>query len=101
MTLLVVVYYLVFKVIRTVEKKVIKFYYDYKYSYVRVLEESVRGASMYQIFDIKNEILKRTEDKYQRLASYKLAESYTSYGIAILIDVISIILLACAIFYGI
>jgi hypothetical protein len=38
MAFLIVIYYLVFKVIRNVEKKVVKNYYDYKYSYVRVLE---------------------------------------------------------------
>lgn len=52
MLFLMVVYYVVFKVIRTVEKKVVKYYYDYKYSYVRLLEESVRGAGMYKIFGI-------------------------------------------------
>lgn len=44
--------------------------------------------------------MKRTEDKYERLASYKLAESYTTFAIPILTDVISIVLLGSAIFYG-
>lgn len=100
MLFLMVVYYVAFKVIRTVEKKVVKYYYDYKYSYVRLLEESVRGAGMYKIFGIKSEVMKRTEDKYERLASYKLAESYTTFAISILTDVISIVLLGSAIFYG-
>lgn len=60
MTFLIVIYFTVFKIIRSVEKKVVKYYYDYKYSYVRVLEESVRGAGMYKIFGIKKEIMKRT-----------------------------------------
>ena len=100
MLFLVAVYYLAFKLVRTVEKKVVKYYYDYKYSFVRLLEESVRGAGMYKIFAIKPEIMKRAEDKYQRLASYKLAESYTTFAISILTDVISIALLGSAIFYG-
>jgi exosortase/archaeosortase len=60
MAFLVIVYFFVFKTIRTVEKKVIKNYYDYKYSYVRLLEESVRGATIYKIFNIKEEVMKRT-----------------------------------------
>lgn len=53
MVFLTVIYFSVFKIIRAVEKKVIKNYYDYKYSYVRVLEESVRGADIYRVFNIK------------------------------------------------
>ena len=59
MFFLIVIYYVAFKLIRTVEKKVVKFYYDYKYSYVRLLEESVRGAGMYKVFGIKPEIMQR------------------------------------------
>lgn len=43
----------------------------------------------------------RAEQKYTDLAAYKLAESYTAYGLSLICDILSITLLAIGIEYGI
>lgn len=43
----------------------------------------------------------RAENQYQSLASYKLAASYTTYGLSMVCDILSITLLAIGIKYGI
>jgi hypothetical protein len=51
----------------------VKHYFDYKYNFVRTLEESIQGAELFTICDLKPDVLKRAEQKYESLASYKLA----------------------------
>lgn len=75
-------------------------YYDYKYEFVRVFEESITASEIIKIYDVKTEFLERAKQKYMRLAAYKLAESYTAYGEELLCDFISIILLGFAFQYG-
>ena len=45
-------------------------------------------------------LIKKTESYYRKLASYKLAEKYSSYGLSIACDFMSVLLLAGAVFYG-
>jgi hypothetical protein len=79
-TLIAIVYFSVFAFLRAVENKVVHHYYDYKYEFVRVFEESVTASEIIKIYDVKAEFLERAKQKYMRLAAYKLAESYTAYG---------------------
>jgi hypothetical protein len=51
----------------------VKHYYDYKYNYVRSLEESIQGAELFNICGRKTDVIERAEKKYEELASYKLA----------------------------
>lgn len=67
------VYYSIFYLFRKVERRIVKHYYDYKYNYVRSLEESIQGAEMFNICGLKAHVLARAEEKYTQLASYKLA----------------------------
>lgn len=76
-------------------------YYEYKYNYVRSLEESIQGAEIFNICQLKAEVIRRAEDKYKELASYKLAESYTAYALSLVCDMLSITLLTIGIEYGI
>ena len=98
---LAAVYYSIFYIYRKVERKVVRHYYDYKYNYVRSLEESIQGAELFNICGLKQEVLARAEGKYMELASYKLAESYTGYGLSLICDMLSISLLTLGIEYGI
>lgn len=66
--------------LRSIETKVVSHYYDYKYEFVRVFEESITASEIIKIYDVKAEFIERAKEKYLRLAAYKLAESYTSYG---------------------
>ena len=91
------IYYSIFYIYRKVERKVVRHYYDYKYNYVRSLEESIQGAELFNICGLKQEVLKRAEGKYMELASYKLAESYTGYGLSLICDILSISLLTLGI----
>ena len=53
MACIAMIYLLIFRIIRNVEKKVIRNYYNYKYGFVRILEESLRGADMFKVYDVK------------------------------------------------
>ena len=68
-------------------------YYDYKYAFVKVFEESITSSEIVRIYDVKLEFMERARKQYTTLAAYKLAESYTAYGEEILCDIISIFLL--------
>ena len=67
------IYYSIFNIFRKVERKIVKHYFDYKYNFVRTLEESIQGAELVTICGLKPDVLKRAEQKYESLASYKLA----------------------------
>lgn len=40
--------------LRSVERKVVSHYYDYKYEFVRVFEESITSAEIIKIYDVKD-----------------------------------------------
>jgi hypothetical protein len=80
--------------LRSIETKVVSHYYEYKYEFVRVFEESITSSEIIRIYDVKLEFLETAKAKYKSLAAYKLAESYTAYGEEILCDIISIALQA-------
>ena len=82
------------------ERKIVAHFYEYKYQYVRILEESFKGAHHFSIFDKQLATLKKAESAYRKLASYKLAERYNIHALSLICDLMSIILLACAVFYG-
>ena len=73
-------YLTVYYILRTVERKVVNYYEEYKYHYVRVLEESIGGAKLIELNGASNQVLKNARKAYTKFASYKIAESYTSYG---------------------
>ena len=41
-----ITYFTIYSIIRTVERTVVNFYEEFKYHYVRVLEESISGAKL-------------------------------------------------------
>ncbi len=94
------VYYSISVILRKVEHKVVRHYYDYKYEFVRVFEECLEGAVLFQIFGTQADVMRRADNIYRKLAAYKLAESYTAYGEAIFCDFTSLILLIIAFVYG-
>lgn len=95
------IYYLIFVIFRKVLFKIVKHYYDCKYNYVRVFEESIEGAEVIRVWGIKKDVMLRAEQKYETVASYKIAESYTSYALELVCDFLSISLLAIGLEYGI
>jgi len=60
----------------------------------------MKGGQIINIYDVKAEVIKKVEEAYKCLASYKLAESYTAYGEEILCDFVSLIILSFAFMYG-
>jgi ABC-type bacteriocin/lantibiotic exporter with double-glycine peptidase domain len=98
---LAAIYYSIFVLFRKIERKIVKHFYDYKYNFVRCLQESIDGAEMFNICEFKTEVIARAEQKYLVLAQYKLSASYTTYGLSLICDFLSITLLAIGIEYGI
>jgi hypothetical protein len=47
-------YLTVYYILRTVERKVVNYYEEYKYHYVRVLEESIGGAKLIELNGASN-----------------------------------------------
>jgi hypothetical protein len=39
--------------LRSIETKVVAHYYDYKYEFVRVFEESIAASEIIKIYDVK------------------------------------------------
>lgn len=68
-----IIYYSIMIFLRECESKVVMHYYDYKYQFVRVFEESLRGAETIKIFDVKREFTEKAKEKYTNLAAYKLS----------------------------
>ena len=99
-TLIIGIYTSIFLVFRSVERKIVKHYYDYKYGFVKCFEESIEGADYFRVFGSKKKLVKRAEKKYRNLAAYKQAERYTNHGLAIACDLTSNILLAAVVYYG-
>lgn len=60
----------------------------------------MEGTDYFKIFQKKDELLRKTEETYRKLAAYKLAERYTGYGLSIACDLMSVLLLAGAVSYG-
>ena len=90
----------IFWVFRSVEKKIVKHYYDYKYGFVKCFEESLEGADYFRVFGSKKKLVTRAENKYRSFAAYKQAERYTSHGLAIVCDLTSNMLLAAVVYYS-
>lgn len=99
-SLIIAIYTSIFLVFRSVEKKIVRHYYDYKYGFVKCFEESLEGADYFRVFGSKKKIVRRAENKYRNLAAYKQAERYTNHGLAIACDLTSNILLAAVVYYG-
>lgn len=99
--LLATIYYSILRLFRKVERKIVQHYYDYKYNFVRCLEEGLQGAELVNVCGVKDEVLRRAEDKYAGIASYKLAASFTSHGLSLFCDTLSILILALGFEYGI
>jgi len=53
------------------------------------------------ICEVKKAFMERAEVKYLELASYKLSASYTTYGLSLVCDILSMSLLVIGIEYGI
>jgi hypothetical protein len=87
-------------ILRRVEHKVVKHYYDYKYEFVKIFEECLDGGLTIQMFRGVDDVLRRTHKVYRHIAAYKLAESYTAYGEELFCDFTSLILLVMAFYYG-
>ena len=49
-TLIAGLYFSILWLFRTVERKVVKHFYDFKYEYVKNLEESIQGSDYFHIF---------------------------------------------------
>lgn len=55
--LIALLYGAVWSLLRVVECHVVQHYYDFKYAFVRVLEESIQGAQTFRIFHVESEFI--------------------------------------------
>jgi len=67
------VYFSIGVILRKVEHKVVKHFYDYKYEFVKIFEECIEGGITIQIFGGVDDVLRRTNKIYKKIAAYKLA----------------------------
>lgn len=67
------IYISVMLFLRSVETKVISYYYENKYEFVKVFEESITSSEFIRIYDVKAEFMERAKQNYMSLAAYKLA----------------------------
>lgn len=58
-SVIILLYAAIYAVFRLVEKKVVAYYYDYKYGFVKCYEESLEGSEYFDLFDKKNEFVRR------------------------------------------
>jgi hypothetical protein len=56
---LAAIYYSIFLLFRKIERKIVKHFFDYKYNFVRCLEESIQGAELINICEFKKEVMQR------------------------------------------
>lgn len=81
---------------RKAHSQIVKHYYDYKYEFVKVFNESIEGAQLIKIYGVGKELIQKAKKKYIGFASYKLASNYISYGQSILCDLTSTVITAFA-----
>lgn len=94
------VYYCIWELCRNAEMLILKRYYDYKYEFVKVFNESLEGAQLINVCGANNEVIEKGKDKYTNFASYKLAVHYAKHGQALLCDIAATIITALALEFG-
>lgn len=48
-----VIYQLIWTVIKNANKCILKYYYDYKYEFVKVFGESIEGANLIKVYGVR------------------------------------------------
>lgn len=89
-------YFAIWSLVRKAQVCILKRYYDYKYEFVKVFNESIEGSNLINVFGVKKEVVIKAKDKYTNLASYKLAMNYVSHGQALLCDLAATVVTAIA-----
>jgi uncharacterized membrane protein (DUF2068 family) len=67
---------------------------------VKVLEESIGGAKLIEAHGASKAVIDNAKKAYLEFASYKIAESYTSYGEEIFCDLVSLGIFTYVLNYG-
>lgn len=89
-------YFFILTLLRRAHSKILKHYYDYKYEFVKVFNESIEGAQLIKIYGVGRELVRKAKKKYSNLASYKLASNYIFYGQSVICDLASTFITAFA-----
>ena len=89
-------YYFLLKLLRRAHFNILRHYYDYKYEFVKVFNESIEGAPLIRVFGATEDVILKARLKYTRLASYKLAADHVSLGQLFLCDMASTFITAIA-----
>jgi ABC-type bacteriocin/lantibiotic exporter with double-glycine peptidase domain len=95
-----ILYFCILTLLRKAHSKIVKHFYDYKYEFVKVFNESIEGAQLIKIYGVGRELIEKAKKKYINFASYKLASNYISYGQNILCDLTSTVITAFALELG-
>lgn len=74
----------------------LKRYYDYKYEYVKVFDESIEGSELINVYGVTNEVVAKAKSKYINLASYKMAINYVAHGQTLLCEMAATLITALA-----
>lgn len=98
--LIACIYYGLYAGVRKAQSMIVSHYYDYKYEFVKVFNESIEGAGVIRIYGVGKEVLRKAQRKYTALAGYKLAASYITLGQGLLCDLASTCVTAIALEYG-
>lgn len=93
-------YFSILTLLRRAHSKILKHYYDYKYEFVKVFNESIEGAQLIKIYGVGRELVRKAKVKYTNLASYKLASNYINYGQSMMCDLTSTFVTALALEFG-
>lgn len=93
-------YFLILRLLRRAHSRILKHYYDYKYEFVKVFNESIEGAPLIKVYGVAHEVVQKAKRKYKDLASYKLAASYVAHGQSLLCDLASTFITALALEFG-
>lgn len=93
-------YFLIWEVLKRANKCILKYYYDYKYEFVKVFGESIEVAELIKIHGVREQVLAKAQDKYTRLASYKIAANKIVLGQALLCNLVSLVVTSLSLRFG-
>jgi ABC-type bacteriocin/lantibiotic exporter with double-glycine peptidase domain len=93
-------YFSIWGLVRKAHSCILKRYYDYKYEFVKVFHESLEGAELINVYDVKSEVIAKAKIRYTNLASYKMAANYVNHGQTFLCDIAAMCITALALAFG-
>ena len=95
------IYREIWVIMKVVRKKAPKNYYDLKYDYIKVFNESVEDYELIKVQGVQQKVVDKTKEKYSHFASFKIMKEKIAVGENILFSVVGILVTAVALQYGV